>query len=89
MTYLLIFLLVFLTACTVIHVAMTPGEGDGTGEPTGLNIQTSNSTSVLSAQNVAKDDKAGRGDLNSTEGGTEQRATSVPVVPITAPIKLP
>jgi len=89
MTYVLIFLMLLLAACTVIHVSMKPGDSGEKGEPTGLNIQTSNSTSVLSAQNVAKDDKAGRGDLNSTQGGTEQSATSKPIVPIIVPIPSP
>jgi len=89
MTYLLIFLMVFVTACTVIHVSMKPGEGDGAGEPTGMNIQTANNTSVLSAQNTQKDDKVSRGDSTSSKGDSRQEATSVPVVPITAPISLP
>lgn len=76
-----------LAGCTVIRLNFEPGiDGE---EPPAVNIQTSNSTAVLSAQNLQKDDKAGRGDLNSTKGDSPQKATSVPVIPITAPVSFP
>lgn len=74
-----------LAGCTVIHLAFEPGTSGQ--DPPAVNIQTSNSTSVLSAQNIAKDDQAGRGDLTATSGDTPQNATAVPT--ITAPLPGP
>ena len=91
MTYVLIAALflstALLVACTNIFLSFDPGQE---GEvPPAVSIQTANNTSVLSAQNTQKDDKASRGDSTSSKGDSRQEATSVPVVPITAPISLP
>jgi len=87
MTYLLIFLMVFLTACTVIHVAMTPGEGDGAGEPSAVSVQTSNSTTLLGSQVVEKGDQAGRGEVARGSNDGDNKSTAVPTV--TVPVKMP
>lgn len=87
MAYLLIAMMTLLAACTVIHVGLNPGEEGA--DPPAVNIQTSNSTSVLGSQNVAKDDKAGKGDLNSNKGETSQKAEAKPTTVIAPTIPLP
>lgn len=87
MIYVLSAMLILLSACTNIYLILEPGaEGE---VPPAVSLQTANNTSVLSAQNTQKDDKASRGDATSHQGDKPQTATSVPVVPITAPISLP
>jgi len=71
-----------LVACTQIFIRPT-NEKD---EPFGVSVQTSNSTAIMSSQNVQKDDKAGRGDVTGHKGDTAQKATAVPSVVLPLPM---
>jgi len=87
MYYVLIFPMLLLAACTVIHVSMRPGEGDGAGEPSGVSVQTSNSTTLLGSQVVEKGDQAGRGEVERGSNDGDNKSAAVPTV--TVPVKLP
>ena len=75
MTYLLVFSMLTLSACTVIYVA--PGDK-------GANIQTTEPINVLGSQNATSADKSAEGDATSADQH-EQKAVTVPTVVLPLP----
>lgn len=73
-----------LGACTFITVNL--GGKEGEFDPAPLNIQSSNSTSIMSSQNVKKDDMAGKGAVSTgDQAETSQGALSTPTLSVPLP----